>query len=97
MAEERIKYLEIPTTAYITDNNRLVVNADLNTLKGYETLKNGIKNNSDKALIQKAVDNIRDVNNSLEGVTAGEDFYPDRLLGYCQVAIECLTKINGII
>lgn len=89
--------VNVPTVAYITDDNRLSVSVDLNTLKGYETLKNGIKNNSDKALVQKAVDRVRDINNTLEGVIAGEKCYPDRLLAYCQEAIELLTQINGIV
>lgn len=97
MAEKCVTYLDIPATAYITDDNRLVVNADLNTLKRFETLKNNIKNSSDRALIQQAIDKARDLANTIEGALAGERTYPDTYYRMCQEVINYLTKIKGII
>lgn len=89
--------VNIPTIGYITDDNRLSLSVDLNTLKGYETLKNGIKNNSDLALVQQAVDKARDLANTIEGALAGEEAYLDTYYKMCQEIIEILTKINKII
>lgn len=89
--------VNVPTVAYITDDNRLSVSVDLNTLKGYETLKNGIKNNSDLALVQQALDRTRDLANTIEGALAGEEPFPATYYRMCQEIIECLTKINKII
>lgn len=89
--------VNVPTVAYITDDNRLSVSVDLNTLKGYETLKNSIKNNSDIALVQQAVDKTRDLANTIEGALAGEEPYPDTYYRMCQEIIETLTKINKIV
>lgn len=89
--------VNVPTIAYITDDNRLSVSVDLNTLKGYETLKNSIKNNSDIALIQQAVDRARDLANTIEGALAGEEPFPATYYRMCQEIIECLTKINKIV
>lgn len=91
------KLVSIPTVGYITDDNRLSISADLNTLKGYETLKNGIKNSSDIALVQQAVDKARDLANTIEGALAGEESYPDTYYRMCQDIIECLTKIKKIV
>lgn len=88
------KFVNIPAVAYITDDNRLSISADLNTLKGYETLKNGIKNSSDIALVQQALDKARDLANTIEGALAGEEPYPDTYYRMCQEIIETLTKIN---
>lgn len=91
------KLVSIPTVGYITDDNRLSISADLNVLKGYETLKNGIKNNSDIALIQQALDKARDLANTIEGALAGEEPYPDTYYRMCQEIIEYLTKIKKIV
>lgn len=89
--------VNVSAVAYITNDNRLSVSVDLNTLKGYETLKNGIKNNSDIALIQQAVDKARDLANTIEGALAGEESYPGTYYRMCKEIIEILTKINKII
>lgn len=89
--------INVPTVAYITDDNRLSVSVDLNTLKGYETLKNGIKNNSDIALVQQAVNKARDLANTLEGALAGEEPFPVTYYRMCQEVIELLTKIKGVV
>lgn len=89
--------VNIPTIGYITDDNRLSISADINTLKGYETLKNGIKNNSDVALVQQALNKARDLANTIEGALAGEEAYPDTYYRMCQEIIEYLTKINKIV
>lgn len=89
--------VNVSAVAYITNDNRLSVSVDLNTLKGYETLKNGIKNNSDIALIQQAVDKARDLANTIEGALAGEEPFPATYYRMCQDIIECLTKINKIV
>lgn len=89
--------INVPTVAYITDENKLSVSVDLNTLEGYETLRNGIKNNSDIALVQQAVDRARDLANTIEGVLAGEEPFPATYYRMCQEIIEILTKINKVI
>ena len=89
--------VNIPTIGYITNDNRLSISVDLNTLKGYETLKNGIKNNSDVALVQQALDKVRDLANTIEGALAGEEPYPETYYRMCQDIIECLTKINKVV
>lgn len=89
--------VNVPTVAYITDDNRLSVSVDLNTLKGYETLKNGIKNSSDRALVQQALDRAKDLANTIEGALAGKTPYPNTYYRMCQEIIECLTKINKIV
>lgn len=89
--------VNVQAVAYITDENKLSVSVDLNTLKGYETLKNGIKNNSDIALVQQAVDKARDLANTIEGALAGEEPFPATYYRMCQDIIECLTKINKIV
>lgn len=89
--------VNVSAVAYITNDNRLSVSVDLNTLKGYETLKNGIKNNSDIALVQQAVDKARDLANTIEGALAGEEPFPATYYRMCQDIIECLTKINKIV
>lgn len=89
--------VNVSTVAYITDENKLSVSVDLNTLKGYETLKNSIKNNSDIALIQQAVDKARDLSNTIEGALAGETPYPNTYYRMCQEVIELLTKIKGVV
>ena len=97
MEEKTMTAINVPTVAYITGDNRLSVSVDLNTLKGYENLKNGIKNSSDLALVQQAVDKARDIANTIEGVF--EEDEPDIEYCYiqCQEIIKCLTKINKII
>lgn len=75
--------VNVPTVAYITDDNRLSVSVDLNTLKGYENLKNSIKNNSDLALVQQAVDKARDLTNTIEGALAGEEPFPATYYRMC--------------
>lgn len=89
--------VNVPTVAYITDDNRLSVSVDLNTLKGYENLKNSIKNNSDLALVQQAVDKARDLANTIEGALAGEEPFPATYYRMCQEVIELLTKIKGVV
>lgn len=89
--------VNVPTIAYITDENRLSVSVDLNTLKGYETLKNSIKNSSDKAIVQQALDKARDLSNTIEGALAGEEPFPVTCYRMCQEVIELLTKIKGIV
>lgn len=89
--------VNVPTVAYITDENKLSVSVDLNTLKGYETLRNGIKNSSDRALVQQALDKARDLANTIEGALAGEEPFPATYYRMCQEIIEILTKINKII
>ena len=89
--------VNVSAVAYITDENKLSVSVDLNTLKRYETFKNGIKNNSDLALVQQALDKTRDLANTIEGALAGEEPYPDTYYRMCQDIIECLTKINKIV
>ena len=91
------KLVSIPTVGYITDDNRLSISADLNTLKGYEILKNGIKNSSDLALVQQALDKTRDLANTIEGALAGEEAYPETYYRMCQEIISTLTKINKIV
>lgn len=89
--------VNVPTVAYITDENKLSVSVDLNTLKGYETFKNGIKNNSDIALVQQALDKARDLANNIEGALAGEEPFPATYYRMCQEVIELLTKIKGVV
>lgn len=87
----------VPCSVTIDGNNHLHLVADLQVYQRLEKLKNGIKDNSDIKLVQKAVNNLRDIRNILEGVAAGEDFYPDTILNYCEEAIESLVKIKGIL
>lgn len=87
--------VNVPTVAYITDENKLSVSVDLNTLKGYETFKNGIKNNSDIALVQQAIDRARDLANTIEGALAGEEPYSDTYYRMCQEIIEYLKAIEN--
>lgn len=75
--------VNIPTIGYITNEDKLSVSVNLNTLKGYETFKNGIKNNSDLALVQQALDKTKDLANTIEGVLAGEEAYPDNYYRMC--------------
>lgn len=89
--------VNVSAVAYITDENKLSVSVDLNTLKGCETLKNGIKNSSDRALVQQALDRARDLANTIEGALAGEEPFPVTYYKMCQDIIECLTKINKIV
>ena len=89
--------VNVPTVAYITDDNRLSLSVDLNTLKGYETLKNGIKNNSDIALVQQAVDKARDLANTIEGALAGEELCLATYYRMCKEIIGYLIKINKIV
>jgi hypothetical protein len=89
--------INVPTVAYITDENKLSVSVDLNTLKGYENFKNGIKNNSDIALVQQALDKARDLANTIKGALAGEEPFLATYYRMCQDIIECLTKINKIV
>lgn len=89
--------VNVPTVAYITDENKLSVSVDLNTLKGYETFKNGIKNSGDIALVQQAVDKARDLANTIEGALAGEEPFPATYYRICQEVIELLTKIKGVV
>lgn len=91
------KPVNVPSSACITDDNKLIITTDLNALNRYETLKNGIKNSSDIALVQQALDKARDLANTLEGALAGEKAYPDTYYRICQEIIKCLTKINKIV
>lgn len=91
------KPVNVPSSACITDDNKLITTVDLNALKRYETLKNGIKNNSDIALVQQALDKAKDLANTIEGALAGEGTYPATYYRMCKEIIECLTKINKII
>lgn len=91
------KPINVPSSACITDDNKLIITTDLNTLKGYETLKNGIKNSSDRALVQQAVDKARDLANTIEGALAGEEPYPSTYYRMCKEVIELLTKIKGVV
>lgn len=87
------KSVNVPSSACITDDNKLIITADLNALKRYETLKNGFKSSSDKALVQQALDKVRDLSNTIEGALAGEAPYPETYYRMCQDIIEILTKI----
>lgn len=91
------KFVNIPAVAYITSDNKLSISADLNTLKGYETFKNSIKDSSEVKLVQQALDRARDLANTIEGVLAGEEPCPDTYYRMCQDIIEYLTKINKIV
>ena len=94
---ETNELVNVPCSVTIDADNHLHLVADLQVYQRLENLKNGIKDNSDIKLVQKAVDNLRDIRNILEGVAAGEDFYPDTILNYCEKAIESLVKIKGIL
>lgn len=87
------KPINVPSSACITDDNKLIITTDLNALKRYETLKNGFKSSSDKALVQQALDKVRDLSNTIEGALAGENSYPETYYRMCQDIIEVLTKI----
>lgn len=90
------KPINVPSAACIISDelgDKLVVTTDLNALKRYETLKKGIKNNSDKALVQQALNKTRDLANTIEGALAGEEPYPETYYRMCQDIIEILTKM----
>lgn len=91
------KPVNVPSGACITDDNKLIITTDLSALKRYETLKNSIKNNSDRALVQQAVDKARDLANTIEGALAGEEPFPVTYYRMCQEVIELLTKIKGVV
>lgn len=91
------KPVNVPSSACITNDNKLIITTDLNAFKRYETLKNGIKNSSDKALVQQALDKAKDLVNTIEGALAGEEPYPETYYRMCKEVIELLTKIKGVI
>lgn len=97
IGEKTMTAVNVPTVAYITSDNKLSISADLNVLKGYETLKNSIKDSSEVKLVQQALDKARDLANTIEGALAGEEPFPATYYRMCQDIIECLTKINKIV
>lgn len=99
MAKQEKPINVLSTACILSDElgDKLVVTTNLNALKGYEIFKNGIKNNSDKALVQQALDKARDLSNTIEGALAGEKPYPETYYRMCEEVIELLTKIKGTI
>jgi len=65
-----------------------------NIQKIHNEFKDTIADNNIK-YIQAAMNNLVDLNNTIEGLIAGEECYPNTLYNYCQEAINNLNKITG--
>jgi AAA+ ATPase superfamily predicted ATPase len=63
--------------------------------KVHSNFKDNITNTNNIKYVQAAMNNLVDLNNTIEGLMAGEECYPNTLYNYCQEAIENLNKITG--
>lgn len=66
-----------------------------NIQKVHSNFKDNITNTNNIKYVQAAMDNIVDLNNTIEGLLAGEECFPNTLYKYCQEAINNLNKITG--
>lgn len=74
------------------------LNLEKDKTKSIQKIHNEFKDNiTDGNLkhVQAAMDNLVDLNNTIEGLLAGEECFPNTLYRYCQSAIENLNKITG--
>ena len=66
-----------------------------NIQKVHSNFKDNLADNDNLKYVQIAMDNLVDLNNTIEGLIAGEKCYPNTLYKYCSEAIENLNKITG--
>lgn len=69
-----------------------------NKVKSIQKIHNEFKDNitdGNLKYVQAAMNNLVDLNNTIEGLLAGEECFPNTLYRYCQSAIENLNKITG--
>lgn len=66
-----------------------------NIQKIHNEFKDNITDGNNIKYVQAAMDNLVDLNNTIEGLLAGEECFPQVLYNYCQAAIENLNKITG--
>lgn len=66
-----------------------------NIQKVHNNFKDNLTDNDNLKYVQAAMDNLIDLNNTIEGLLAGEECFPNTLYNYCQAAIENLNKITG--
>lgn len=74
------------------------LNLEKDKTKNIQKIHNEFKNNiTDGNLnhVQAAMNNLVDLNNTIEGLLAGEECFPNTLYKYCSEAIENLNKITG--
>lgn len=74
------------------------LNLEKDKTKSIQKIHNEFKDNmTDNNLkyVQAAMNNLVDLNNTIEGLLAGEECFPNTLYRYCQSAIENLNKITG--
>jgi len=72
--------------------------SEQNKVKNIQKIHNEFKDNitdNNIKYIQAAMNNLVDLNNTIEGLIAGEECYPNTLYNYCQEAINNLNKITG--
>lgn len=63
--------------------------------KVHNNFKDNLTDNDNLKYVQAAMDNLVDLNNTIEGLMAGEECFPNTLYKYCQEAINNLNKITG--
>lgn len=66
-----------------------------NIQKVHNNFKDNLTDNDNLKYVQAAMNNLVDLNNTIEGLMAGEECFPNTLYKYCQEAIENLNKITG--
>lgn len=74
------------------------LNLEKDKTKSIQKIHNEFKDNmTDNNLkyVQAAMNNLVDLNNTIEGLIAGEECFPNTLYKYCSEAIENLNKITG--
>lgn len=63
--------------------------------KIHSEFKDNLTDNDNLKYVQAAMNNLVDLNNTIEGLIAGEECFPNTLYKYCNEAIENLNKIIG--
>lgn len=63
--------------------------------KVHNNFKDNLTNTNNIKYVQASMNNLVDLNNTIEGLMAGEKCYPNTLYKYCQEAINNLNKITG--
>lgn len=63
--------------------------------KIHNEFKDNITDSNNLKYVQAAMNNLVDLNNTIEGLIAGEECFPNTLYKYCSEAIENLNKITG--
>lgn len=66
-----------------------------NIQKIHNNFKDNLTDNDNLKYVQAAMDNLVDLNNTIEGLMTGEECFPNTLYKYCQEAINNLNKITG--